>query len=695
MVDTHATVEQETQRWALLIGINDYPKLAPKYQLTGCLNDVNAIEELLTGEQFCFPRQNVLKLISPADSATTLPTRKNIIRAFQTHLVENEGIKAGDIIVIYYSGHGSYIPDLHQDEEDGYDETLVPCDSGPDRSNPDQVRDISDDELALMLDKLAERTQNINLFFDSCHSGTITRDLQDAEAEHAQGQARWLPPATCAVPTQIGLPVQRGTRSIGPGGWLPLSDGYVVISACHATERAREDNFWVSFMPPKLKRHGVLTHFLLKALEDVGLETTYFDIWDQVRAAVTRKNRWQNPQLEGAFERRVFGGAVSPRKRYFEVTGKDENTVILSTGLVQGATLGSRFAIYPVGTQIFQNHAARVAIVKLDEVDAFTSSGIIERGDIKQVSLSAPVIEIEHNFGTMQMSVHVVGEDELLTAIRREIESSPLLTLVTTAEQPSTATVRLGYPLWPDGSPNLDTGEKFHILSSGDGHPLLEPILPDADSPMGVRAKLEHIAKYYNILAIHNPDGQSKLTGQVKLHLFKVVGQNEKGDDLLEPMERNAGGDIVLRVGDRVVIMVENLSEQSLHLAVFDCDTAWGVQLIFPKSGATDDLIQPGHSRRTIRYKTNLPAHQKPMRANHPLPRETIKVIATTERVDFRSLWLPGVRNLNEIEGGQSNLYHLMKLATGGSIEPATRSLETDPVVRDWTTDELVFHFTA
>ena len=65
-------------------------------------------------------------------------------------------------------------------------------------------------------------------------------------------------------------------------------------------------------------------------------------------------------------------------------------------------------------------------------------------------------------------------------------------------------------------------------------------------------------------------------------------------------------------------------------------------------------------------------------------------------------IWLPvlreeGERDLNQIEGARSSLYNVLKLATGGGEERATRSLEedTDPVVRDWTTDEVVFHITA
>ncbi len=38
--------------------------------------------------------------------------------------------RPGDRVIIYYSGHGSQVPDRNGDEEDGLDETFVPTDYG-------------------------------------------------------------------------------------------------------------------------------------------------------------------------------------------------------------------------------------------------------------------------------------------------------------------------------------------------------------------------------------------------------------------------------------------------------------------------------------------------------------------------------------------------------------------------------------
>lgn len=72
-------------------------------------------------------------------------------------------LRAGDTLLITYSGHGGQIPDLTGDEEDGQDETWVLYD-----------RQVIDDELYRAYGAFAEGVR-IAVFSDSCHSGTVTR----------------------------------------------------------------------------------------------------------------------------------------------------------------------------------------------------------------------------------------------------------------------------------------------------------------------------------------------------------------------------------------------------------------------------------------------------------------------------------------------------------------------------------------
>lgn len=685
---------QGSQKWALLIGVKDYPVWREEYperddlQLRAPVNDVDAIQKLLTSEQFGFPQENVLTLTSPADEKRKRPlaSRDNILNAFRTHLIENEKIRPGDVVVIYYSGHGSWIRDRHHDEEvddvDGLllprDETLVPCDSGS-----DHARDIIDDEIAELLEQLAELTRNINLFFDSCNSGTITRALPEDEQD-VEGRARWLPPPPGDYVATAHL------ERKGAGGWLSPNDNYVVISACHASERSREKRF----MLKGLKWYGIMTYCLLDVLSDVDPETTYYDIWENLKVRVNRINPDQTPQIEGAFEREVFGGATLPRKRYVEVVQKSDDVIALAVGLVHGVTAGSRFAIYQKGTQTFEDKTARLAVVKLTGVDAFTSAGIVTEGTISKVESGAPAIEIEHKYGAMQMVVRVVGDDRILDAVRQIVKESPLLVLAETDEQPSTVIVWLRYPRRPDGSQDVSYGKMLCIVGSSDGCILVEPIAPDTTGPGKMCQKLDDIAKCRNLLAIRNADPQSKLKGKIKLHLLKKIGQDENGDDITEPVERDEGGNIALKVGDRVYIEVENQSDRNLHVAIFNCQSNWEVGPIFPKPGATDDRVSAQDSRKTMRFRVGWPdGHPKPQTEEEKhnlalLPHDTVKVFATTEQVDFRGFWLSKTRAMED----RTSLPRLIGLAAGGGSMRVTRSMDRGE--EDWSTDQLVFRIT-
>ena len=121
-------------RWALLIGVNKYSKLESRYQLKGCVNDIELMEEILKNN-FGFP---AAQITSVQDENAT---RDGILHAMDA-LVEN--VTEDSIVLFHFSGHGSQMRDPEGDEPDGYDETIVPHDSG---RHPSPNRDIRDDEI--------------------------------------------------------------------------------------------------------------------------------------------------------------------------------------------------------------------------------------------------------------------------------------------------------------------------------------------------------------------------------------------------------------------------------------------------------------------------------------------------------------------------------------------------------------------
>lgn len=72
-------------------------------------------------------------------------------------------LEKGDIFFLTYSGHGGVIPDLQNDEADGFDETWCLYDG-----------QLLDDELFSLWHYFKEDVR-IVVLSDSCHSGTVTR----------------------------------------------------------------------------------------------------------------------------------------------------------------------------------------------------------------------------------------------------------------------------------------------------------------------------------------------------------------------------------------------------------------------------------------------------------------------------------------------------------------------------------------
>jgi len=92
-------------------------------------------------------------------------------------------LKAGDLFLLSYSGHGGQVPDIHFDETDRMDETWCLYDG-----------QMLDDELKQLWLKFRPGV-HIIVLSDSCHSGTVTRMPVAPGANNGNGNrlARSMP----------------------------------------------------------------------------------------------------------------------------------------------------------------------------------------------------------------------------------------------------------------------------------------------------------------------------------------------------------------------------------------------------------------------------------------------------------------------------------------------------------------------
>ncbi len=162
---------------ALCIGINDYPGTGS--DLSGCVNDAQDWAGMLQGRGF--------EVTTMLDKDAT----KAKMASAMTELVKGAGY--GDLAVITYSGHGTWVPDQDGDEADQRDEALCPYDIN--RGNF-----LVDDEL---YDIFQQRQRGARVVFisDSCHSGTVSR-MAPAIGDNPV-RVRFLPPETFLAPKAL------------------------------------------------------------------------------------------------------------------------------------------------------------------------------------------------------------------------------------------------------------------------------------------------------------------------------------------------------------------------------------------------------------------------------------------------------------------------------------------------------------
>src|SRR3954463_5509204 len=220
---------------ALVVGVEKYGDSRVP-ETPGCVLDATQTAKFLEAK-YGFAG-TVIKVLTNEQA-----TSANIEHEFRHWLIEDT--QPGDRVFFLYAGHGSQLPDDNGDEEDGLDETIAPYDVNPETGSGE----IRDDVFDALIAQLSGR--RAVLLFDSCHSGTISRDLPKLHAFPRGGGARYLPrpdqfKALTASKEGTGYSVQAGPRSRDlkrVGGFLDSSkvktlSGVVVLSAAASTQRS-------------------------------------------------------------------------------------------------------------------------------------------------------------------------------------------------------------------------------------------------------------------------------------------------------------------------------------------------------------------------------------------------------------------------------------------------------------------------
>lgn len=237
---------------ALLFGLN-YDK-TPDARLRGCHEDVKNMSQLLK-TKYGFDEIDVH--LDNAPHART--TASGILQEINDLAVECHKRKI-ETVYIHFSGHGTRTRDWSGDENDGYDEALVPSDF--------KTRGlVSDDYVKRVLRNFPEFT-NVICCFDCCHSGSVA-DLKYRYKDNAN----WV--------------VEDKSKS--------CDANIVMLSGCTDTQTSA-DAFNVN---NRRKFTGACTSCLIRTLEKHD-KPTWFTVLEELRIDLKSKGFTQIPMLSSS-----------------------------------------------------------------------------------------------------------------------------------------------------------------------------------------------------------------------------------------------------------------------------------------------------------------------------------------------------------------------------------------------------------
>jgi hypothetical protein len=638
MPETSETIN----KWALLIGINEY-SYAP--ELNGCVNDALLIAEILLNS-FGFPYPNIEMLLDEQ------ATRAGILEAMSRL---RDRVDDNSVVVLFFSGHGSQVPDQTDRWPDGLVSTIVPQDSSLE-SEP--KHDIIYDEIREWLTSLTSVTPNVTLIFDTDHAGRLSPKVDS-----------------------------------GPPEEIP----YVFIGASRMDESVFEGLF--EGVP-----HGEFTYALGQEFVKAGPNTTYRDVFERASVQVLARIQNQHPQIVGESDRLLFGTGRIESIHYVPVSHRSGNELVLAAGAAHGMTAKSQWAIYPFETHQVTSSTPKIGLVEITSVGAIESRAeILSEADKMAIDNRSKAVEEIHNYGEMQLVVDIKVPEEHLNLgenLNKLLLDSELLRRPA-PEEKAVMTVQIvdaqSNALEDDTLSHLRTTDEPIWVVVDESQSAVMPVYPAEDSSAmwQVRENLEKLARYRNVLGLWNPNVNSPLYDKIEFILYQ---RTDDGSWVVAEPDPESGL-IVLWEQDQIAFKIVNQHDRPVYVSVVDFGVTGSISLVFPIQGGRE-CIMPGNSievgiRGDQRLELYLPDEYPyvvdPNEDELEWGIETLKLFASTSDVDFDGLLLQdGMRGISSQVGETTALWQIIDRAMTGYGTRDNWPVQS-PSDQDWITIERSF----
>jgi hypothetical protein len=509
---------------ALLIG-------SPVGELAGVETDVETMNQILATYGFA-----VQQCVGPA------ATREGILDAYNRLISDTS---SEDKVVVYYSGHGARAVAAQDGGTNSlevpakYYQFIVPVDI--DESVDDDFRGIANLELSMLMAKLTEKTKNVTVILDCCHSARMSRGIQIT--------ARALP-----RPWSVGAAYhleRLNAEGVDVRRLDVESNPYAVrLVAAGPGQSAYE------YMNPSGQITGMFTESLRIALEEShGLPVTWAAIGSRVRNRVLSLEHTQRPEVEGPADRLLFDVQTVEQTGVIDVF-VDNCKPILRGGRILGVEVGDEYAIMPLAAPK-HDPANEIAAAVVTGVSGGRSRIKLEfrqgHNTVPDGARAFPIRRVLH-----KLPIRLQGKKDKTAILRQAIEASSHLRLLS----------------------NDDTDEALAVLDvSQSGIALLDPerrllVAPKAFSDTAVKEtenNLKRFAQAYHLRTLDSGQGplELRLPFEVEWGIVKDGKRSPKPKD-----------GALLYVGDSVYVRVQNQSNEKIYASVFDIGLSGKITLL-------------------------------------------------------------------------------------------------------------------
>jgi len=257
---------------AFLVGISHYDTALTGYQWNNIngVEDVNLLSPILKNQGFT--------VSALTDEQATYQNITDQLSSFVNKT------KKGDIVYLHFSTHGQPVEDINGDEEDGWDEAIVPIDAYKlyRKGVYEGKNHLLDDQLNAIVKKLRTKIGYSGILYiviDACHAGTSSR----ANDETVRG-------------TKIGFTYSN--KVFKPSAQKKshyMIEASTKMSHVIFLEACRPDQVNME-IKVKGKRYGPLSYNIAQTLQQSLISTNATEFLNNVKAFIMKEGRWPNNQ---------------------------------------------------------------------------------------------------------------------------------------------------------------------------------------------------------------------------------------------------------------------------------------------------------------------------------------------------------------------------------------------------------------